>query len=53
MIDTARMVPTTEGDRVGRPWVELWGNWLHGVDVSERMLALPLGDMGSTRLDLP
>ena len=47
MTDTGRMVPAIEGDRVGRPWVELWGDWLHRVDVPERALALPLGDMGS------
>ena len=47
MKDTGRMVPEIEGDQTGRPWVELWGDWLHRVDVPERMLVLPLGDMGS------
>ena len=41
------MVPAVESDRTGRPWVELWGDWLHRVDVPERAFALPLGDMGS------
>ena len=41
------MVPAIESDRAGRPWVELWGDWLHRVDVPERAFALPLGDMGS------
>ena len=40
------MVPAIEGDRTGGPWVELWGDWLHRVDVPECTLALPLGDMG-------
>ena len=40
------MVPAIKSDRTGRPWVELWGDWLHRVDVPECKLALPLGDMG-------
>ena len=47
MTDTSRMVPAIEGDWTGRPWVKLWGDWLHRVDVPERALVLPLGDMGS------
>ena len=47
MTDTGRMVPGIESDRAGRPWVELWGDWLHRVDVPKRAFALPLGDMGS------
>ena len=47
MTDTGRMVPAIKGDRTGRPWVELWGDWLHRIDVPERTFALPLGDMGS------
>ena len=39
------MVPGIKSDRTGRPWVELWGGWLHRVDVPEHALALPLGDM--------
>ena len=46
-MNTGRMVPVIEGDRAGRPWVELWGDWLHRIDVPERAFALPLGDMGS------
>ena len=41
------MVPAIESDRVGRPWVEFWGDWLYRIDVPERALALPLGDVGS------
>ena len=41
------MVPAIEGARTGGPWVELWGDWLYRVDIPERALALPLGDMGS------
>ena len=33
MKDTGRMVPAIKGDRTRRPWVELWGDWLHRVDV--------------------
>ena len=47
MTDTGRMVPAVEGDRAGLPRVELWGDWLHRVDVPERAFSLPLGDMGS------
>ena len=47
MTDTGRMVPAIKGDRAGRPWVELCGDWLHRIDVPEHALALPLGDMGS------
>ena len=47
MTDTGRMVPANEGDRSGQPSVEFWGDWLHRVDVPERALALPLGDVGS------
>ena len=46
MTDTGRVIPTTEGDWTRGPWVELWGDWLHRVDVPECMLALPLGEMG-------
>ena len=46
MTDTGRMVLAIEGDRTGRPWVVLWGDWLHRVDVPECALALPLGDVG-------
>ena len=47
MTDTGRMVPAIESDRTGRPWVELWGDWLHRIDIPERALAFPLGDVGS------
>ena len=47
MTDNGRVVPAIEGDRAGRPWVELWGDWLYRVDIPKRALALPLGDMGS------
>ena len=29
-----------------RPWIKFWGDWLYRVDVPERTLALPLGDVG-------
>ena len=45
-MDIGRMVPAIKGDRTGRPWVLLWGDWLHRVDVPECTLALLLGDMG-------
>ena len=47
MTDTGRMVPAVEGDRTGGPWVELWRDWLHRIDVPECALAFPLGDVGS------
>ena len=47
MTDTGRVVSAIKSDRVGRPWVELWGDWLHRVDVPKRAFAPPLGDMGS------
>ena len=47
MTDTGRMVPAIKGDRAGQPWVEFWGDWLYRIDVPERALAFPLGDMGS------
>ena len=47
MTDAGRMVPAIKSDWTGRPWVELWGDWLHRVNVPERALAFPLGDMGS------
>ena len=46
-MNAGRMVPTIEGDRTGGPWVQFWGDWLYRIDVPERTLALPLGDMGS------
>ena len=33
MTDTGRVVPAIESDRTRRPWVELWGDWLHRIDV--------------------
>ena len=36
-MDTGRMLPAIESDRAGRPWVELWSDWLHRVDVPERV----------------
>ena len=33
MMDTGRMVPAIESDRTRGPWVELWGDWLHRIDV--------------------
>ena len=47
MTDTGRMIPTIKGDRVGRPWIEFWGDWLYRIDVPERAFALLLGDVGS------
>ena len=47
MTDTGQMVPAIKGDRAGRPWVEFWGDWLYRIDVPERVLVLPLGDMGT------
>ena len=46
MTDTSGMVPAIEGDRIGGPWVELWGDWLQRTYVPERTLPLPLGDVG-------
>ena len=46
MTDTSGVVPAIEGDRIGGPWVELWGDWLQCIYVPERMLPLPLGDVG-------
>ena len=47
MADTGRMVSSIESDRARGPWVEFWGDWLHRVDVPERALALPPGDVCS------
>ena len=33
MTDTSGVVPAIEGDRTRGPWVELWGDWLHRIDV--------------------
>ena len=33
MTDTGWMVPAIKGDQARRPLVELWGDWLHRVDV--------------------
>ena len=38
------MIPAIKGDWTGRPWVELGGDGLNGVDLSECALALPLWD---------
>ena len=46
MPDTGRMIPTIKSDRA-RPWIEFWGDWLYRIDVPERVLALPLGDVCS------
>ena len=46
MTDTSGMVPAIEDDRTGGPWVELWGDWLQRIYVTERTLPLPLGDVG-------
>ena len=40
------MVPAIKGDRTGGPWFELWGEWLHRVDVPQCALPLPFGNMG-------
>ena len=40
------MVPAIKSDRIGGPWVELWGDWLQRIYVPESMLPLPLGDVG-------
>ena len=47
MTDSSGVVPLIKSDRAGGPRVELWGDWLHRIDVPERAFALPLGDMGS------
>ena len=39
------MIPAIKGDRTGRPWVELGGDGLDGIDVSKCAFALPLWDM--------
>ena len=33
MTDTSGVGPAIEGDRTRGPWVELWGDWLHRIDV--------------------
>lgn len=40
------MVPTIKGDRIEKPWVVLWGDWLHRLDVPEYAPPLPLGNTG-------
>ena len=40
------VVPSIKSDRAGGPWVELWGDWLQRIDVPERTLPLPFGDVG-------
>ena len=44
--DTGGVVPAIEGDRTRRPWVELWGDWLHRINVPQCTLPFPLGNMG-------
>ena len=39
------MVAAIESYWAGRPWVEFCGDWLYRIDVLERALAFPLGDM--------
>ena len=46
MTDTSQMVPTIESDQTRRRWVELWGDWLHRIDVPYCALPFPLGKMG-------
>ena len=46
MTDTGGVVPTIEGDRTRRPYVELWGDLLHRIDVPQCTLPFPLGNMG-------
>ena len=46
MTDTSGVVPAIEGDQIGGPWVELWGDWLQRIYVPEHTLPLPLGDVG-------
>ena len=46
MTDASGMVPSIKSDRVGGPWVELWGDWLYRVYVPERTLPLLLGNVG-------
>ena len=45
MTDASGMVPSIKSDRAGGPWVELWGDWLHRVDIREHALAFSLGDV--------
>ena len=33
MEDASGVVPSIKSDRAGRPWVELWGDWLHRIYV--------------------
>ena len=46
MTDTGRMVPAIEGDQTRGPWAEVWGDWLHRIDVPLCTLLFPLGNMG-------
>ena len=46
MTDAGRMVPVIESDRTRIPWVELWGDWLHRIDVPQCTLLFPLGNIG-------
>ena len=39
------MIPAIQGDRTGRPWVEVGGDKLYSIHVSECAFALPLWDM--------
>ena len=50
MTNIGRMVPAIESDWIGGPWDELWGDWLQHIYVPERMLPLPLGDVGCVYL---
>ena len=45
MTGTSRVIPAIKGDRAGRPWVELGGDGLDGIDISECVFVLPLWDM--------
>ena len=47
MADAGWMISAIEGDRERRPQIEFWGDWLYRVDIPERSLALPFGDVCS------
>ena len=46
MENTGWMIPRIEGDRIGQPWAEFWGDILYRIYLSERVFALFLWDMG-------
>ena len=42
MTDSGWVISSVKSDRVGRPWIKLWGYMLYGVDLPKGVLPLLL-----------